>query len=111
MLITLTNDGWFWGSSILDLHLTCGQFRAIENRRPMLIAANTGLTAEISPTGEIKQQGPRRETAVLVAEVGQNRHFSLYTLAGDWFAAICLTATLGMLVVRFMGGRKHRQGG
>ncbi|MEX0794635.1 MAG: apolipoprotein N-acyltransferase [Pirellulaceae bacterium] len=101
VLITLTNDGWFWGSSILDLHLTCGQFRAIENRRPMLIAANTGLTAEISPTGQIRQQGPRRETAVLVAEVGKNRHFSLYTLAGDWFAAICLTATLGMLVVRF----------
>ena len=43
VLLTLTNDGWFWGSSLLDLHLACGVFRAVELRRPMLIAANTGF--------------------------------------------------------------------
>ena len=30
-LITVTNDGWFWGSSLLDHHLACGVFRADRN--------------------------------------------------------------------------------
>jgi apolipoprotein N-acyltransferase len=34
VLVNLTNDGWFWGSSELDLHLACGIFRAVECRKP-----------------------------------------------------------------------------
>ena len=43
VLVNLTNDGWFWGSSELDMHLACGVFRAVECRKPLLIAANTGF--------------------------------------------------------------------
>jgi apolipoprotein N-acyltransferase len=44
VLASITDDGWFWGSSILDLHLACAVFRAIEMRRPFVIAANTGIS-------------------------------------------------------------------
>ncbi|HTU24246.1 MAG TPA: apolipoprotein N-acyltransferase, partial [Pirellulales bacterium] len=47
VLVNLTNDGWFWGSSELEMHLSCDAFRAIECRKPMLIAANTGISAWI----------------------------------------------------------------
>ena len=50
MLVNLTNDGWFWGSSELDMHLACGVFRAVECRMPLLIAANTGFSAWIDAT-------------------------------------------------------------
>ena len=69
LLINLTNDGWFWGSSILDLHLQCAVFRAIENRRPVLIAANTGLTAQIDGSGRILRQAPRGEPRALAVSV------------------------------------------
>ena len=26
VLVTLSNDGWFWGSAELDMHLACGRF-------------------------------------------------------------------------------------
>ncbi len=39
----VTNDGWFRGSSILDIHLANAIMTAVENRRPMLVAANTGV--------------------------------------------------------------------
>jgi len=58
VLVNLTNDGWFWGSSELDLHLACGVFRAVECRKPFLIAANTGFSAWIDSDGRIQQQGP-----------------------------------------------------
>ena len=36
VLINLTNDGWFFGSNELDLHMICGVFRAVECRKPFL---------------------------------------------------------------------------
>jgi apolipoprotein N-acyltransferase len=37
ILVNLTNDGWFWGSSELDMHLACGVFRAVEMRKLALL--------------------------------------------------------------------------
>ena len=37
----------------MEQHLDMAVFRAIETRRPVLRAANTGLTAAIDPTGAI----------------------------------------------------------
>ena len=65
VLVNLTNDGWFWGSSELDMHLACAVFRAVECRKPLLIAANTGFSAWIDSNGRIRAQGPRRATDVL----------------------------------------------
>jgi apolipoprotein N-acyltransferase len=91
ILINLTNDGWFWGSSELDLHLACGVFRAVECRKPFLIAANTGFSAWIDSDGRIRAQGPRRAKGVIVAEPRLDEHRRSWYLAhGDWFAGVCL---------------------
>jgi apolipoprotein N-acyltransferase len=92
VLINLTNDGWYWGSSELDLHLACGVFRAVECRKPLLIAANTGFSAWIDADGRIQAQGPRRATDVLIAEPQLGQYHSWYLAHGDWFAGICLLA-------------------
>jgi apolipoprotein N-acyltransferase len=93
VLVNLTNDGWFWGSSELDLHLMCGVFRAVECRKPFLVAANTGFSASIDSDGRIVQQGPRRAKGVIIAEPRLDRHRrSWYLEHGDWFAGACLAA-------------------
>jgi apolipoprotein N-acyltransferase len=106
MMINITNDGWFWGSSVLDLHLACSVFRAVELRLPMLIAANTGFSAVIDSQGKISQQGPRREPAVLFqsVQVGAIR-FSLYRYTGDLFG---IGAALVCLVLAGIGWRERR---
>ncbi|MGD9127747.1 MAG: apolipoprotein N-acyltransferase, partial [Planctomycetia bacterium] len=86
VLVNLTNDGWFWGSSELDLHLACAVFRAVECRKPMLVAANTGISAWIDATGAIRARGPRRDTDLIIADVGPHQEWSLYLDGGDWFA-------------------------
>jgi apolipoprotein N-acyltransferase len=90
VLVTITNDGWFWGSSLLDVHLACGIFRAVETRLPLLIAANTGFSAWIDADGRVRAQGPRREEGIVVAEVVPTDRSSPYSAAGDWFAGLCL---------------------
>ncbi len=94
VLINLTNDGWFWGSSELDMHLACGVFRAVECRKPFLIAANTGFSAWIDGDGRIRKKGRRRQTDILLAEVRLDHRGSWYLRHGDWFAGICLVACL-----------------
>lgn len=92
VLVNLTNDAWFWGSSELDMHLVCGVFRAVECRRPLLIAANGGISASIDSTGRIVQQSPRRTKDVIHAQVRLDRRDSLYLRIGDWPAGLCLLA-------------------
>lgn len=98
VIVNLTNDGWFWGSSILDLHLACSVCRAIENHRPVLISANTGITADIDRWGRIQQRLPRRTEGLIVAEVRPASGLSPYVLAGDVFGWLTLAAAIAGLV-------------
>jgi apolipoprotein N-acyltransferase len=84
-LVNLTNDGWFFGTTCLDFHLACNVFRAVEHRRPCVVAANTGFSAEISPAGELLQQGPRRQEAVLPVRLSPAPQLpSCYAAWGEW---------------------------
>jgi apolipoprotein N-acyltransferase len=92
ILVNLTNDGWFRGSSALDMHLICGVFRAVECRKPFLVAANTGFSAWIDSDGRIRAQGPRRETDVVIARPRLDSRRAPYLVYGDTLAGACLAA-------------------
>jgi apolipoprotein N-acyltransferase len=108
VLVNLTNDGWFWGSTELDMHLACAVFRAIEVRKPFLIAANTGFSAAIDSNGRILAQGPRRDTAVIAQRVNLDRRRSPYLAVGDFPAGICLLATTGLAAFGVWDWRRRR---
>ena len=109
VLVNLTNDGWFWGSTELDMHLACAVFRAIECRKPFLIAANTGFSAWIDSNGRIRDQGRRRTTDVIVAHAAIDSRRSPYLLYGDWPAGLCLLATGGLAIVGLVHWRRQRK--
>ena len=94
VLVNLTNDAWFWGSSELDMHLACGVFRAVEMRTPLVIAANGGLSAHIDASGNILQRTPRQQTAMLLVDLHlperSDIYPSVYAAHGDWFAILCV---------------------
>ncbi len=106
VLVNLTNDGWFWGSTELDLHLACSVFRAIECRKPFLVAANTGFSAWVDSRGAIRAQGPRRATDVIVADTQIDRRRSPYLAVGDVPAGVCL---LGCAVLTIIGIAQRRR--
>ncbi len=108
VLVNLTNDGWFWGSSELDMHLACGVFRAVECRKPFLIAANTGFSAWIDADGRIVKRGPRRESGPILADVSRDDRHSLYLRCGDWPAGVCLAACVVFAGVGY-GKRRIRR--
>jgi apolipoprotein N-acyltransferase len=90
VLINLSNDGWYWNSSELEQLFACSVFRAVECRKPYLIAANTGISGMIDAGGHILLEAPRHAPATLVAEVPLDSRRSFYLRYGDWPAGLCL---------------------
>ena len=97
VMLNLTNDGWFWDSSMLDLHLRSNVMRAVEMRRPNLVAANTGISAWISTTGEILSSVEKKEAGFVIAKVGRSVTDSFYLNNGDLFAILCGLIALASL--------------
>jgi len=89
IMATITNDAWFGRSAAPLQHFSMAVFRAIENRTPVIRAANTGISGFIDPTGRI---GPRSGLFIEAALVNTIRISSLrtvYTRVGDIFAIGC----------------------
>ena len=107
VLVNLTNDGWFWGSAELDMHLICGVFRAVECRKPLLVAANTGFSAWIDSDGRIIRQGKRRAEDVIIARPRLDSRRSFYLDHGDVFAWPCLVVCIGIVAAAFASNRKR----
>ena len=91
LLVNLTNDAWFGRSSAPYQHLAMTRFRAIENRIWLARAANTGISALISPAGRVLQSSPLFQPFYLSGSVGLGAAPSFYTRFGDLFAWSCLT--------------------
>src|SRR5213083_422452 len=101
LLVDVTNDGWFQHSAGSPQHLANAIFRCIETRRPMLRAANTGVTCFINQFGRSTQM-LRDETSstftegVLTGEimVPTEHELTFYTRHGELFAKACAAITL-----------------
>jgi len=109
VLVNLTNDGWFWGSAELDIHLICGVFRAVECRKPLLVAANTGFSAWISSDGKIVKQAKRRAEDVIIAKPQIDHRQSFYLSYGDVFAIPCFLVVLAATASGLWQSSKQRR--
>jgi apolipoprotein N-acyltransferase len=112
VLVNLTNDGWFWGSSELDMHLVAAIFRAVEVRTPIAIAANTGFSAAIDGCGRLLERGPRRAAATLAARLHPDGRRSPWRVTGTLPTAACVAVaaavTLAAARERLSRGRLDR---
>ena len=108
MIVNITNDGWFLQSEQTEVHAVNAKFRAIELRRPMVRATNTGVTCFIDTLGTVTQTladpatGSTFIEGCLPGEVKVPRVgvMTLYARYGDWFAMSCLLICLVCLVFR-----------
>jgi len=96
LLVNITNDAWFGNSSAPYQHLSMTVFRAVENRVPLVRAANTGISSVIDAKGHIHGMTPLFEEATLGAEVRRGEGGSFYSRHGDLFALGCLAASLAL---------------
>jgi apolipoprotein N-acyltransferase len=100
VLINLTNDAWFGDTQEPWIHHVLSQFRAIEHRRYMVRATNSGISAVIDPLGRIVAQTGVLTRENLRYDVKMLEGKTLYGRLGDWPGWLGLGAILWMLIRR-----------
>lgn len=96
-LVNITNDAWFGNTSAPYQHLSMAVLRAIENRRCIARAANTGISAFIDATGTIQSATPLFTESVLTATIDLLTVQTFYTTYGDVFARLCAFLSFALL--------------
>ncbi len=106
LLITITNDAWYGKSAGPYQHFALAVLRAVETRRALARAANTGISAFIDPVGRVQEATPLEVEAVAVRELPLLTEKTVYAAAGDLAPA----AALGIsLVLSLLGLRRRRR--
>lgn len=88
-LINITNDAWFGKTSAPYQHFSMAIFRAVENKRFLVRAANTGISGFIDPVGKVWEQSTLLEDAVLTKDIPIYSEITVYSRFGDFFAITC----------------------
>ncbi len=102
LLVNLTNDAWYGRSSAPHQSLAMAVFRAVETRRSLVRSANTGISAFVSPTGEIVAQSPLFVNWAKSEDVPLLETTTFWVRYGYLFGPLCLAITLaGVAMVTF----------
>jgi len=110
-LVNITNDAWFGRSAAPAQHLRMAAFRALETRRYLARAANTGISALVDPYGRVLASTHLFEEAVLVRGLTPRRDLTPYVRFGDWFAAAASLAAGGWVASAWAAERRAARGG
>jgi apolipoprotein N-acyltransferase len=86
VLVNLSNDAWFGDATAARQQLDIATLRAVENRRYLVRAAATGISAVIDPYGRTVAQSQFDAVQVLNATVRASHAATPYQRWGDAFA-------------------------
>ena len=104
------NDGWFGKTAAARMHNIASVFRAVENRRPVVIASNRGPSEIIDSNGRVVARAVAFTPGMITALVRTDAPAGLYRAHGDlvWAAVIALLVLTS--VVRSRGAASTARG-
>jgi len=97
-IVTITNDAWFGTTNGPYQHWSMAVFRAIENRKPLIRAANTGISGFIDSNGRIISKTRLFQRTSLTEEISTNPTRTFYSRYGDLFSYIVIVFSLFLLI-------------
>ena len=89
VLVNLTDDAWFASEKAAALHLELTRLRAVETRRWLVRASNSGISAFIDPAGRIVATLPFGAVGMLIHRIDTATGATLYVRGGDWVLPLC----------------------
>lgn len=99
LLVNITNDGWYGRTSAPHQHFAMAVFRAVENGKYLVRAANTGITAVVDPRGRVLERTELFERRAIVREVPIVPGLTFYARHGDVFAWGCLALAAALTLL------------
>ena len=93
-----TNDSWFSGSAALRIHASQAQLRSIESGRYITRCASTGISAIVSPKGEILEYVEADTEGVLIYDIYKRDNKTPWYYLGNAFIYICLAFSVFLVI-------------
>jgi apolipoprotein N-acyltransferase len=107
IIVNITNDAWFGETGAPYQHFSMAVFRAVENRRSLVRAANTGISGFIDPAGRVLEASSLFKEDAMVRSVPVIRNYiSFYTRYGDLPVLMSFIATMIIVMIGFKKGRR-----
>jgi apolipoprotein N-acyltransferase len=110
-LVNVTNDAWFGDTVAPWQHLAMARMRCVEFRRPMVRAANSGVSAVIDSRGEVVASLGLFRRGVVTAEVRPGSDRTPYEKSGEIFGISCSIIAALTLVFPLRGPHGIRMAG
>lgn len=107
-LVNVTNDAWFGDTVAPHQHLAMARMRCVEFRRPMVRAANSGISAFIDADGGIDASLGLFRRGVMVAAVRPATGGTVYAKTGEIFGISCSILTLLAFILPLRGSHGIR---
>jgi apolipoprotein N-acyltransferase len=105
LLFSLMNNGMFDKTTLPYHHLSRTILRAIENRRFIVRAAASGISAIIDPYGRILKKADVSKRQIIVGKVSLSQEKTFYNRYGSIISYVCLILTL-YLTIKTCGKKK-----
>ena len=102
-LVNVSNDAWFGDSIALPQHLQIARMRSVETARYQLRATNTGISAFISPKGELVSVSPINKEYVLRGEIVPMKGVTVFAQIGNWGVVLLVFVLLLFVSFRRIG--------
>ena len=99
-IVNTTNDAWFGQTAAPYQHLSMAIVRAVETGRPLLRAANTGISAVVEPSGRIVQTTQLFDTKVLSVSISPSTELTPYVRYGNFFVGMCGLVLVGCALIK-----------
>jgi apolipoprotein N-acyltransferase len=97
LVINLTNDAWYGDTAAPRQHLDMARWRAVENRRYLLRAANSGITTIVAPSGRLHVATEILRAGTATGDFAFLSGITFYTRHGGAFPWLCAIITLLVL--------------
>jgi apolipoprotein N-acyltransferase len=110
-LVNVTNDAWFGDTVAPYQHLAMARMRCVEFRRPMVRAANAGISAVIDGDGGVAVSLGLFRRGVPVAAIRPATGGTVYAKTGEIFGISCSILTLLALIFPLRGSHGIRNDG
>jgi len=110
-LVNVTNDAWFGDTVAPYQHLAMARMRCVEFRRPMVRAANSGISAVIDADGGVSASLGLFRRGILVAAVRPATGGTVYAKTGEIFGISCSILTILAFIFPLRGSHGIRNDG
>jgi apolipoprotein N-acyltransferase len=100
LLVNLTNDAWYTGTTESEMHLRLALSRAIEVRRDMVRAVNLGETTWVDAAGRIRSRYSSGDPGLLPTEPALLEARTLYARVGDLPLLVLSAGLIGAFLWR-----------